>query len=328
MRLNIHILWVFMVALSLGACRGEDTVSPDGSIPPDRGPAVDRFVTDLTIGPPVKVVVATFNVRNFFDSQDDPDTFDDVESASAVSAKVRALGTALRALDADIVALQEIETLALLERLNGEELGSLGYTEMRLLEGNDLRGIDVALLSRHPIISTTSHARDIFDGVDVQDTDRHGFSRDCLEVVVEPSPARRLVLLINHLRAADYSDPQDALFARHAQAARVRQIADSTLTWEPNANLAVLGDLNDVPESRTLSLLTLGDPPLKDLHDSLSMSQRYTYIYKGDQTVLDYILASPGLVADLEAGSARTNHSSVFSTTSDHFPVLATFMLR
>ena len=48
----------------------------------------------------------------------------------------------------DILALQEVENLAILERLRTEYLQDAGYLPGILIEGDDLRGIDVAFLSR------------------------------------------------------------------------------------------------------------------------------------------------------------------------------------
>ena len=49
---------------------------------------------------------------------------------------------------ADIIALQEIENIGILERLRSEYLADAGYEPAILIEGDDLRGIDVAFLTR------------------------------------------------------------------------------------------------------------------------------------------------------------------------------------
>ena len=49
---------------------------------------------------------------------------------------------------ADIIALQEIENVGILERLRTQYLADSGYLPAILIEGDDLRGIDVAFLSR------------------------------------------------------------------------------------------------------------------------------------------------------------------------------------
>jgi endonuclease/exonuclease/phosphatase family metal-dependent hydrolase len=309
-------LSLLILVLTLCACTtGRDPV-PDGGQPqPDQGGQVQ----------PVTLTIATFNVRNFFDAQDDPSHKDDVYSSNKVQAKIYELGTALRALDADILALQEVENYKLLQRLNTDELGSLKYKELRLVEGNDIRGIDVALLSRYPTTRLFTHAGDTFQGVD-GDTKTYGFSRDCLEVSFEPTKGRTLTLLINHLRS-DTSG--DGLARRLAQAQRVREITDGLFKIWPSALLAVVGDLNDSPGSKTLRLARLsetGQPPLTDLLTLVPAGERYTTTYTS-KLQLDYILASPALKDDLVTGSIKADHRSFFSTTSDHYPVIAKFRI-
>lgn len=133
------------------------------------------------------VSVMTFNVQNLFDNVDDPGKDDKaylpiaakrspehmaacntIEVASwreeclnldwsmaAVDHKLGVLAATIRQFDdgrgADIIALQEVENLAILERLRLEYLADLGYGQAILVEGADLRGIDVAFLSRLPL---------------------------------------------------------------------------------------------------------------------------------------------------------------------------------
>jgi endonuclease/exonuclease/phosphatase family metal-dependent hydrolase len=295
-----------------------DGASPDRSVPPK----YDGGQWDITVGPPVQLSLATFNVKDFFDSDNDPKHKDELPSAAAMAAKIKKLGQALRQLKADVLALQEVENLPLLNKLNSQELGSLGYKHVRLIEGNDIRGIDVALLSRFEVTSAKSHKWDTFYGID-GGTKKYGFSRDCLEATVEPSPGRKLYLLINHLRAST-SPYQESLDRRQAQAKRVREIADEILKKRPDANLAVLGDLNDKPGSKTLSLIQQGSPTLFDLVTLLPKSQRNTF--NNDQ--LDYILVAPGLKDDYTGGSVSIDHSKVMQDTSDHYPVKASFTLK
>ncbi len=137
---------------------------------------------------PLAVTVMAFNVENLFDNVDDPQKDDkaylaiedkrseshiaacnEIEvdrwraeclsldwSNAAVEFKLRALATTIQQTDdglgPDVIALQEIENLAILERLRTEHLASSGYLPAILIEGNDARGIDVAFLSRLPLL--------------------------------------------------------------------------------------------------------------------------------------------------------------------------------
>lgn len=136
---------------------------------------------------PLAVTIMTFNVQNLFDNVDDPGKDDkanlpieakqrpehiaacneiEVESwrneclsldwsDAAVQHKLRALADTIRQVNggrgADIIALQEVENQAILERLRTEYLAGLGYRPAILVEGDDVRGIDVAFLSKLPL---------------------------------------------------------------------------------------------------------------------------------------------------------------------------------
>jgi len=324
---------VLLCALLLHGCSDDggftnhDATAPppkDQGPPPD-GPAADWLIqADGTVGPPVALSLATFNVKDFFDAQDDPTHFDLVLTASEVKSKIVELGQALRQLKADVIALQEVENKPLLLRLVNEELSTLGYTNVVLIEGNDARGIDVALLSRYPVTKARSHVGDRFKGVD-GDTTTYGFSRDCLEATLALGPGRELILLVNHLAATDSENYQESINRRKAQASRVREILDGILAAHPQANLAVVGDLNDTPDSRTLELVRDGSPSLFDVLTLVPSSERYTHAKKSQ---LDYILLGPGLKADLTESSVKADHSQVFSDTSDHVPVFARFTVK
>ncbi len=135
-----------------------------------------------------RVSVLTFNVENLFDTRDDPDRRDEAylplaQKQSAAHKALcqdvvvpvwrdeclyqdwneRVLETKLERVaaailkepsgrGADIVILQEVENLAVLERLRTEYLGPAGYLPAVLIEGTDARGIDVAILSRWPLL--------------------------------------------------------------------------------------------------------------------------------------------------------------------------------
>lgn len=317
---------LFVVSFCWIACRGGNTVEQDGQVDggaKDTDSIVDQQ-TDIVLGDPVELSIATFNVENLFDSEDDPLHDDTVVSATALSAKIKEVGKALRRLDGDILALQEVETLDLLERLNTQELNSR-YVDIAFIVGNDIRGANVALLSRYPIIDIKSHVQETFKGVD-DPQNTYGFSRDCLEVTVEPSAGRTLKLLVNHFRAKVGGDSGEQ--QRYAQAKRVREIANAILSKNADANVAIVGDLNDTPSSRTLQILHAGTPELYDVLDAVPQAQRYTTIFSGDKEQIDYILVSPGLKGDLISGSATIDHDDIYSDTSDHFPVKARFIVR
>ncbi|HEX7623549.1 MAG TPA: hypothetical protein VF400_08265, partial [Anaeromyxobacteraceae bacterium] len=79
---------------------------------------------------PSSLRVASWNVHDLFDEVDrtsPPGELDTVLSPAEVEAKLARTGAVLARLDADVILLQEVENLALLERLAAGPLAGAGY---------------------------------------------------------------------------------------------------------------------------------------------------------------------------------------------------------
>jgi endonuclease/exonuclease/phosphatase family metal-dependent hydrolase len=181
--------------------------------------------------PPPVVRLVTWNLHDLFDEVADPGTLDPAVPHADVEARLDAAAAVLRRLDADVVLLQEVERLPLLLRLAGRA----GYPEARLLEGNDPRGIDVAILSRWSVSWYLGHAGE--PGPD----GRPLFPRDAVEAGLDLG-ALRVVLVGTHL-SSRLSDPDGV--RRRLQAARLRELADQAAQADPEALVLAGGDLND-----------------------------------------------------------------------------------
>lgn len=75
--------------------------------------------------------------------------------------KINNLSQVIKAFDhkkgADIVVFQEVENINALTLLRNKGLKGLGYRHLVLVEGPDSRGIDVAIMSRYPLIKQKYH---------------------------------------------------------------------------------------------------------------------------------------------------------------------------
>jgi predicted extracellular nuclease len=102
---------------------------------------------------------------------------------------------------------------------------------------------------------------------------------------------------------------------------------------DQDANIFVLGDLNDNIDSAPLQILENGD--LFNLLSDVERDERYTYIYQGISQTLDHILVrtesklQPVVItpkhfnSDFPNSFSELNNSSIRS--SDHDPVYALF---
>ncbi len=95
---------------------------------------------------------------------------------------------------ADILFLQEIENMNVLNSLN-ESYGSKKYPTVVLIEGKDLRGIDVAVLSRFPVVGKPE-----LHSIKFQDVDKGVFtdSRGILEVTLKLPDGSLVTIFSNH----------------------------------------------------------------------------------------------------------------------------------
>lgn len=107
---------------------------------------------------------------------------------------------------------------------------------------------------------------------------------------------------------------------RHAQATAVRGFVDDLLKANKQANVIVLGDLNDFNFSETANIVKgSGKTKMTDLIDTLPANQRYSYDYQGNSQVLDQLLVSPALAKKYDYQVVHTN-SQFYDQDSDHDP--------
>lgn len=181
--------------------------------------------------------------------------------------------------DADILCLQEVESL---EALHAFEFGYLyrmmgeGYRNKYLVEGNDSRGIDVAIMMREttrngePIefVGVRSHAGATFESMELYEPDLAAtekphdriFRRDCLEVDVKIG-GRPLTIYAVHFKSMN--SPRDQIDGRiatmplrTAEARAVRKIIEQRFGAGAGAatkNFVICGDMNDYQERLVIS---------------------------------------------------------------------------
>jgi uncharacterized protein len=274
------------------------------------GPLLDAPALGAAREPAGSTVrLATWNVHDLFDAEDrllPPGAEDPVLSPAEVEAKLEAIRAVLARLDADVVLLQEVENSALASELAARA----GYLEARLVEGNDPRGIDVAVLSRLPVARYVSHA------AERDASGRALWPRDCVEVHLEAA-GRRIAIVASHLSSRLSDDGT----RRAEQAARMRAIADALGAADPDALLLAGGDLNDPPSAPALAPLA-GDgayvdplPPAVTTWSSGSRAER-----------LDALLVARGGAGAIER--AAVEGGDEVARASDHQPVLVELRLR
>lgn len=215
----------------------------------------------------------------------------------------------IRDVNADVLAVVEAESRPVLQEMNRSILPQVGanpYPNVMLIDGNDQRGIDVGLLTKagYPIGNMRSHVHDLKpDGNPI-------FSRDCPEYEVTTPSGNVVWVIPNHFKSKYGGDDPASKAKRCAQAQRTAEVY-RCLRARGCVYIAVLGDLNDTPDSDALSPLLTTD--LKDASDHPRFCEVEfragngnrgigTYELGNDSDKIDYLLLSPALFGRMHNG--------------------------
>lgn len=295
----------FALAVTLPACGEGPRATPE---PPPPPPAEA-----------VSVRVATFNVQRLFDTTCDtgqcsPGAFEEQPSQAAFDANVRRLATGIAALEADVVALQEIETKPCLDALHAR---LPDYTVAIHGETGAPGSVDVAILSKGTLLETRKHAS---KPIPMRDGRTTTFARELLEVHLAFGD-RTVVVFSAHFRSKNNDDPE----RRIAEAIAARGIVAATAAEKPDALVVLAGDLNDVPGSEPIDALERGDLLVRIARE-LPPSLQATYVYNGQPEAIDHIFVAAGVSHFYVPGSVLVRKDGGRGYAgSDHGAVQADF---
>ena len=239
----------------------------------------------------------------------------------------------IRAVDADVLALQEVGSASALSELRDSlKREGLHYPYSELVRGWD-KNLHVAFLSRHPIRAARHHTNESF----LHRGRRFHVGRGFGEIEVE-FEKRRIIFLTAHLKSKREIPEADQEQLRIEEATLLREKIDAHLKRNPNAHLVVLGDFNDGVGTRAYSTLVgRGRAKLFDTRpherngDSLSNpNPRYdprriiwTHFYAKEEIFsrIDYILLSPSLRDFYRPEQSFVLALKDWGAASDHRPV-------
>jgi len=267
---------------------------------------------------PLPLTVVNWNLFNFYNDEIDDSAQDEAIDPNWTVHRAD-VGKVLRAIDGDILVLQEVEHEAVLEELDALELDG-AYPYIRVIDGNDPRGIDVGIMSKIPLDEVKSHKDESFTKAGT-DSPPYLYARDCLEVHVTYN-GRALALLGVHYKAKENDNPDKRL----AEAQHTREIADALSAATPQKGVLILGDFNDIPGSPPY-LATAGDAgEFTNSAESVPSADQWTFDYFGTLELVDHQFANPLMAARLD--EIRILHGPEAEAASDHAPVIATYQVN
>lgn len=274
--------------------------------------------------------IGTFNLENYTDS---------VGAGRTAKSELsrRKVREAISALHADVLGLQEIGDARALEELRAAlEADGLKYPYWEHVVGYDTN-IFVAVLSRFPIVARRSPARDSY----LLHGRRFRMSRGVAEVDVRVNLDYIFTFFVAHLKSRRPSAEADEEEIREQEAILLRECIDARLRASPGANIAVVGDLNDVPDARsTRTVIGKGKRALVDTRPSERSAERapmqgrptknqnrtitWTYFYGKEDTYsrIDYILLNSAMAQEWHPSGSFVLNLPDWGLASDHRPVL------
>jgi endonuclease/exonuclease/phosphatase family metal-dependent hydrolase len=278
--------------------------------------------------------VATYNVENYLEVSNGARP----GKSELARAKVR---DGIIALNPDVIALEEIGGSNALFELQGSlKSHGLDLPFWDLVYGADTN-INVAVLSRLPIVASRPQTNDFF----LLAGRRWQVSRGFAEVDIHANDHFSFTLIAAHLKSKVPIPQADEGDLRLEEAKVLREKIDALLAAHPNLNLVVLGDFNDTRDSDPIkTIVGRGDNALIDTrpaerdgpHESgyggrtLEPTVTWTdYFAKEDvYSRIDYIFLSRGMAREWDPSGTYVLTRPDWGEASDHRPLVATFEAR
>ncbi|MGB9376819.1 MAG: Ig-like domain-containing protein, partial [Mycobacteriales bacterium] len=141
-----------------------------------------------------------------------------------------------------------------------------------------------------------------------------------------------LFVVANHFNSKGGDDPlygknqpptRSSETQRHQQAQIVNDFVDSILAQNANADVLVMGDINDFEFSTTMDILEGG--VMTALMKTLPQAERYSYVFEGNSQSLDHMVVSSHLLAAKTGFDAVHVNAEFADQASDHDPMVGRF---
>ncbi len=346
-RFAMSLIVPLLVAAGLGVAQSTPTVRPKTPAPAGPDPTIGHKYGLATPLPKTAgaIRIATYNTLNLFDDKDDPSLsgeFDDIKNVTPED-RLKALAKAIRDIDADIIALEEVESKEALEWFRDRFLSEMHYDYVSSIDVGYYRGVECSVMSRFPITSEkvwTHEALHSMKKVGPGWTDvpadapkEFGYQRSPLMVTVKINDAYELCIFALHHKAG----PKFA-WHREAEALRTMQLVETAMATSPARNVIVMGDFNAAPWDKSLRVYKAGG--MVDIMDyrTTENSNPESLLYRTHESnkVFDYILMNSAAYRDFIPRSAFVygtlypgdkydyrRDTPPAGYAADHYPVVA-----
>jgi hypothetical protein len=244
-----------------------------------------------------------YNVENFFDVENDPDTNDDTFTPTGVNRWnkhrfiqkrnniYKTIIAANKGSIPHIIGLCEVENRYVLRQLTEyTPLSKYNYGIVHY-DSPDRRGIDVALL----------YLKDSFEIIASYPCKTHLKTRDILYVKGKTNDNDTLHFFVNHFPSKwGGADSEDS---RILVATVLKNVVDSIFNENRNANICVMGDFNDYPDSKSIKVMdakplhaNVGNAYLYNMSLHLQDDKQGSIVFRNRWELIDLFFVSGNLL--------------------------------
>ncbi len=223
----------------------------------------------------------------------------------------------------DVLAVQEMGGEKTFGQFQEElRVAGLDYPHVELLRRGTWE-INLAVLSRFPIVSTQHHTNNFYSIGPAKVPVARGF----LDVTIQVNPDYSFRLLSAHLKSKVYSKLGQTEMRRN-EARLLNKNVRAILKENPQVNLLLVGDMND--DYQSAPLREVGGRrggELTDLRPVDSVGDAWTYFMasKDQYSRLDYLFVSEGMLPEVVGKKTRVVRDPLTRQASDHRPVIGVF---
>lgn len=288
--------------------------------------------------------VASYNMLNFFDQEDDPalqgdyDDFGDNPGPTTYE-RCQELAQSIRMLDADVLALQEIESEEAIRWFRDRFLAEMGYDHIASRDVGYYRGVEQGVLSRFPItevrtwpeadLSRVKRTGGGWADVPEDETDIK-FQRSPIFASIQHPNGYEVSLFVVHHKAGR------ARWLREAEALQIMSYVEGLSSQDPDRNIIVLGDFNANPWDRSMQVYFRGGMVDAMTMRGANIQHEDTSPLRQTHTsgrIIDYMLLNKAALDELVEGSGFVLGTSAEEYdwrndpippgyASDHYPIV------
>lgn len=238
-------------------------------------------------------------------------------------AERRAIVSLIAKENPDVLAVQEMGAAPVFAEFRSAlRAAGRDYPYAELLEYGR-KDANLAVLSRFPIVAVQHHTNEWYSIGEAKLPVARGF----LDVSVQVSPAYQFRLLGAHLKSKVYS-PLGQTEMRRNEARLLNKAVREILEESPDANLLLVGDLNDDYNSSPLrEVAGRRGGEMTDLRPEDEVGDVWTFFSGGTDSYsrFDYLFVSEGMRPEVIREQTRVVRDPLTCEASDHRPVIGVF---